>query len=409
MRLFLRALIVLLCLTCPAAAQAPADGTGQGADSPGSEFIRVPSLEGFESSSAVRHKTGFRRVYRRPGDTAARWSEMVIIGTNSDWKDRAPLDIAKGIVGTHSAACAKLDVRGLEQKTEGDYPIVIMSLTCRDPKPDAKWFGLADLRPLEFTAIKLIQGRNSFYMVQRFWHGDTEVEPVPLADPQVRRQWLAFTQQTRLCDRTRPDPACGTGQQAAAGGEALHFNRPPGFDPGAPRGQGNMRILELVPKGESLDNWTEILTFTTEAGTRNRDIRRYVEFLIELQRKQCRSVEPTLTEVRREKGYAMIDFETICRDPRPQPGGTVVLRRLEFLRGRVIQGMDNFHTVQRAWHSDTAKEPAPLTDSALRRNWDDFFDGIDVCDRRVAGQACKGAIPVFQVSGSISRETPGGR
>lgn len=409
MRLFFRAFMVLLCLTCPAAAQAPADGTAPGADTPGAEFIRVPSLEGFEGSAAVRHKTGFRRIYRRQGDTPSRWSEMVIIGNNSDWKNRAPLDIAKGIVGTHSAACAKLDVRGMEQKTEGDYPVVTMSMTCRDPKPDAKWFGLADLRRLEFTAIKLIQGRSSFYMVQRFWHSDTENEPVPLADPQTRRQWVAFTTQTRLCDRTRADPACGTAQAGDAAREALHFTRPAGFDPGAPRGQGNMRILELVPKGESLDNWTEMLTFTTEAGTRNRDIKRYVEFLIELQRKQCRSVEPTLTEVRRDKGYAMIDFESICRDPRPQPGGTVALRRLEFLRGRVIQGTESFHTVQRAWHSDTAKEPAPLTNATVRKNWDDFFEGIDVCDRRIAGQACKGAIPVFQAGGALTQETPGGR
>lgn len=392
-------LIVLAAVMALSAQAQPAPDAG-GDSAEGDEFLRLPPLGDFEAAAPIRTANGYRRLYRRPGDSPGRWTELIGVTSNRDWRSRAPIDVARSLAATYRATCGTLELRGMKPATDAGYPSVTLLMTCRDAKPGGSWFGLQDIRPLEFAAIKLIQGRESFYVIQRFWHSETETEPAPLADPATRRTWQTFAAQTRLCDRTRPEPACGTGTTS----EALHFDRPARFAPGAPRLQGNMRVLELVPHGETLDDWTEMLTFTSETGVRDRDVKRHVQTLVDLQRRRCGELEATLSEVRREEGHAVIDFQTVCRAGPEGPAAG--LRRLEFLRGKVIQGRDGFHTVQRAWHSDTATSPSPIGDGRLRAEWDAFLDSVDLCDRRRRDRPCKGALPVFQVSGGVVRDAP---
>lgn len=149
------------------------------------------------------------------------------------------------------------------------------------------------------------------------------------------------------------------------------------------------RVYELIPENETLQTWSERAAIIVFEGVKERDPVQVATRLQEEWRSRCADFGSHAPEPLTTKGYPTTMITMQCRDPKPAPPGSpLVLRRNEFVMIKILQGKDNLYLVQRAWHSDSETVPPPVRDARVRDAWIAYFRQVEVCDPRVAGQAC---------------------
>lgn len=144
------------------------------------------------------------------------------------------------------------------------------------------------------------------------------------------------------------------------------------------------RVFEFLPKGQTLENWTERMAIVVFFGVTGKDPKQVAETLQAEWKNSCAAFSSHPVETRWEKGYPTTIFAMQCAGSKPAPGKLAN----EFVMAKVIQGIDSLYLVQRAWHSATEKVPPPLRDTATGDQWADFMRGVEVCDGRLRGQPC---------------------
>jgi hypothetical protein len=174
-----------------------------------------------------------------------------------------------------------------------------------------------------------------------------------------------------LCALALAAGAAASGQ-ALINGENLVFSPPKDFKVGYQASHDSRQITEWVPSGETVDEWTQMLTVQIfrRAGVDG-------ERLLQEVGKQYVSACPGTTSKGifngQINGYAVSMLLLKCpRNPATGKPETTVFR--------VIKGSDALYSVQRAWR-------AVPTDQDL----DDVMHGlakVTVCDSRVAAHPC---------------------
>lgn len=149
------------------------------------------------------------------------------------------------------------------------------------------------------------------------------------------------------------------------------------------------RVYELIPENETLQTWSERAAIIVFEGVKGRDPVQVAGRLQEEWRNRCGDFGSHAPEPLTAKGYPTALVTMQCRDPKPAPQGSpLVLRKNEFVMIKILQGKDNLYMVQRAWHSDTQAVPPPVGDARARDAWIAYFRQVEICDPRIAGQAC---------------------
>jgi len=152
-------------------------------------------------------EAGLRTVAFVPkGQTAADWTEMVTFQVALGRADVSPKDAAARLRARWRAACREFVEEEPKLYWDKDYLATRFFMQCRDPKPEA---GHGErLKTIEVLGVKAIQGRESFYLIERAWHADENGRGNPFVTADVRKAWLDFLATAELCDARVPGQVC---------------------------------------------------------------------------------------------------------------------------------------------------------------------------------------------------------
>ncbi len=136
---------------------------------------------------------------------------------------------------------------------------------------------------------------------------------------------------------------------------------------------GNMELKEYVPKGETSDNWTEMITIQTYLGMVQTSPKKYASLIKGMGKRVCPGIKSTVGESTIQNGYKVYNWKQVCQlNPNTN--------RVEATLIKAIAGYENFYTIQKAW-AYYPNEKETLT-------WQHFLNSTLVCDTGVPGRAC---------------------
>ena len=162
-------------------------------------------------------------------------------------------------------------------------------------------------------------------------------------------------------------PAVALAAPAQRGGEIVSFGTPPAdFETGYQASQGGQTIVELVPKGQTVQNWERMVTLQTFAGNTRSviDFRRAVS---DGWRSACPGGNTINLSEGQENGYPYALLQMSC-EHNPQSG------RPEYTWIKAMQGERALYVAQYAFRHLPSREE--LTDAARR------LRGMSLCDTR---------------------------
>ena len=162
-------------------------------------------------------------------------------------------------------------------------------------------------------------------------------------------------------------PAVALAAPAHHGGEIVSFGTPPAdFETGYQASQGGQTIVELVPKGQTVQNWERMVTLQTFAGNTRSviDFRRAVS---DGWRSACPGGNTINLSEGQENGYPYALLQMSC-EHNPQSG------RPEYTWIKAMRGERALYVAQYAFRHLPSREE--LTDAARR------LRDMSLCDTR---------------------------
>jgi hypothetical protein len=168
------------------------------------------------------------------------------------------------------------------------------------------------------------------------------------------------------------------GRSAGAAGEIpisaenLLFSPPKDFEVGYQSIYGNQSMTEMVPRGETVDNWTPMLTVQIFRGA-TVDSATFLQGLGKRYMNDCPGTRAKGIFTGKTNGYDVSMLVLKCpKNPATDKPETTAFR--------VIKGNDALYSVQRAWRADPSDEEI---DGVMH-----FLAKVTVCDTRTADHPC---------------------
>jgi hypothetical protein len=173
----------------------------------------------------------------------------------------------------------------------------------------------------------------------------------------------------------------------ALAGEQLFVGIPEGWDEAWRQEETTQTIVEYLPKGGSVTDWADMITLQDFPDT-HVDPQQYLATVVAAFGEGCQASRHEGPRSSRENGYAVALAYMECKGPDPAkaaPG--VVLRKIEFLAIKVIQGTKALHVVQRAWHGDDETQH-PLQQPTAK-DWVSVVRDAELCDLADMSRTCR--------------------
>jgi hypothetical protein len=168
---------------------------------------------------------------------------------------------------------------------------------------------------------------------------------------------------------TPPEPTTGTGLE----NENLLVEVPAGFKIDYEAKQDNMIINEIVPQGESVTDWTTMVTVQIFLGMTESAPEQYQETLTQSWFNACLNSESNPIASGDENGYNFVVWQLYC----PLNPSTQKAEETYF---KAIQGNDSFYLVQVAFRHE------PSSDEITQ--WVEYLKSVQVCDSRIPERVC---------------------
>ena len=169
-------------------------------------------------------------------------------------------------------------------------------------------------------------------------------------------------------------PQTGTTQTGTGlENENLLAGLPDGFKVDYQAEQGNQTITEMVPEGESVNDWTTLVTVQIFMGMTNTAPEQYQENMTQSWFNACENSESYPVADGEENGYNFVLWQLYC----PLNPST---QKVEYAYLKAIQGNDSFYLVQVAFRHE------PSSDEITQ--WMQYLKQVQVCDSRIPEQAC---------------------
>jgi len=161
--------------------------------------------------------------------------------------------------------------------------------------------------------------------------------------------------------------------QAQLKNENLMVTMPEGYKVGFADKNTNQQMTEMVPDGQSVKDWTDMVT--VQIFFRMTDVTPdvYKQRLQNLWAENCKGAQSNPVGQGNERGYPVAVWIQFC--PLNKETGKPELTIL-----KAIAGNDSFYVVQKAFRSRPPKEQI--------EQWSRYLRGVFVCDSRVADKAC---------------------
>jgi len=155
--------------------------------------------------------------------------------------------------------------------------------------------------------------------------------------------------------------------------ENLLAGLPEGFKVDYQGKENNFVISEMVPEGESVNDWTTLITVEIFLGEKNTTPEQYQQTLTERWFGACENSGTHPVADGAENGYNFILWQLYC----PVNSST---QKPELTYLKAIQGNDSFYLVQVAFRYQPTEEDVT--------HWIEYLKKVQVCDSRIPEQAC---------------------
>ena len=153
--------------------------------------------------------------------------------------------------------------------------------------------------------------------------------------------------------------------------------------------QGQVRLEQFLPPGQSVDDWVEMVMVVTHLGAGGMDPAAAASALVEASEATCGETAMAPPGIGEINGRPMVALVLACRDPKPVEGVTALVKRFEVTGAMVIQGLANLYFVQRSWHGDEAEADLEILAERHADIWAPFFrTGIEFCETGWLGESC---------------------
>jgi hypothetical protein len=155
--------------------------------------------------------------------------------------------------------------------------------------------------------------------------------------------------------------------------ENLLVTMPEGYKVGFQDKKNNQQMTEMVPDGQSVKDWTDMVTVQIFFGMTDVTPDAYKQRLQKLWSESCKGAQSNPVGQGNERGYPVAVWIQFC--PLNKVTG-----KPEFTLLKAIAGRDSFYLVQKAFRFKPDKEQIG--------QWSRYLRGVSVCDSRVADRAC---------------------
>lgn len=124
-------------------------------------------------------------------ETVKNWTEMVTVQIFSGMTDVTPERFKERMEGLWRSVCPQAQTQTVSNDAENGYAAAVWQMSCplnpNTGKPEQTWF-------------KAIQGKDSFYLVQKAFRF--------APSPAQAAQWTGYLKKVSVCDSRLPDKPC---------------------------------------------------------------------------------------------------------------------------------------------------------------------------------------------------------
>jgi hypothetical protein len=161
-------------------------------------------------------------------------------------------------------------------------------------------------------------------------------------------------------------------------GENLVAKIPSGYKLGFEQEADQAKMMEFIPEGESVEDWSEMITIQLfDPSNKNAEFYTRLESLL---KQACEDGSTHVIPATEENGYPIKVFQMFCPTNLKTGMGEVT-----FIK--TIEGKDKFYVVQKAWRTEKYSDDIPLTEEDFG-TWIRYLKDVYVCDSRVETRKC---------------------
>ena len=229
-----------------------------------------------------------------------------------------------------------------------------------------------------------------------------------MSGPATRRRTLGAALIALATLAASPDPARAQ-QQPRSPQQSPQPQQPPtqaniceAIDPGVAqtgistwikadeRQQGPLSILELVPRGQTNKDWTDMLTIQTFGQRTDLNVHGMIDNITNALKAACGKLE----SIHQEDKQNVVSVTLLCRDPDPAkaPRG-VTLKKNEVMSLMGMRGLVSTYLITRTWHSDNPPRDSIMSSEATRKAWKTWADSVSLCSKPCAPNAPNPCLP----------------
>jgi len=148
---------------------------------------------------------------------------------------------------------------------------------------------------------------------------------------------------------------------------------PDGYIVGFQDKNARQQMTEMVPDGQSVKDWTDMVTVQIFLGMTDVTPDAYKQRLEKLWTENCKGAQSSPIGQGNERGYPVIVWLQYC--PRNKETGKPEVTLL-----KAIAGKDSFYVVQKAFRFQPDKPQV--------EQWSRYLRSVSVCDGRLPDRAC---------------------
>ena len=161
--------------------------------------------------------------------------------------------------------------------------------------------------------------------------------------------------------------------QQGGGAEQLYLIPPPGWSVAYHDQKGNVELTEILPPGQSLQNWSEMLTVELVQGKPTMDVQTTLKSRLDAIHEGCDDVGAGHVQLSVENGYDTGVRAFACPKSKRWGKGEVSLYK-------VILGRNRTYVVTRAWTGEPFPKDHMPVPSDTTEEWLAFMSRVILCD-----------------------------
>jgi hypothetical protein len=169
--------------------------------------------------------------------------------------------------------------------------------------------------------------------------------------------------------------------QQGGGIEQLFLIPPPGWTILYHDMKGSIDLTEMLPPGQTLTNWTEMLSIEMIQGKPTMDVQTVLNLRLDAIHEGCDAVGAGPAQVAVENGYDVGIRAIACPKSKRYGKGELSLFK-------VILGRNRTYIVSRAWSGDPFEKDKVPVPAKTTEDWLAFMGKILVCDTAERSHPC---------------------